>query len=40
MPMTGRWTHGTFPLSMKTMRCSLVGVKFKGYPDVIFSNVK
>lgn len=40
IPMTGRWTHGTFPLSMKTMRCALVGVKFRGYPDVIFSNVK
>lgn len=40
VPMTGRWTHGTFPLSMKTMRCALVGVKFQGYPNVIFSAVK
>jgi hypothetical protein len=40
VPMAGRWTRGTFPLSMKTMRCSLVGVKFQGYPNVIFSALK
>lgn len=40
VPMAGRWTKGAFPLSMKTMRCALVGVKFQGYPNVIFSAVK
>ncbi len=40
VPMTGRWSHGTFPLSMKTMQCALIGVKFRGYPNVIFSAVQ
>jgi hypothetical protein len=40
MPLSGKWTRGVFPLSMKTIACGLVGVKFKGYPNVIFSAVK
>ncbi len=40
LPMNGRWTHGAFPLSMKNMRCAIVGVKFLGYPNVIFATVK
>lgn len=40
MPMTGRWVRGTFPLGIKTMTCALVGVKFNGYPDVVFSALK
>lgn len=40
MPMIGRWTRGTFPLGIKTIACALVGVKFNGYPNVIFSAVK
>ncbi len=40
MPLIGKWAHGTFPVSMKTIACGLVGVKFQGYPNVIFSAVK
>lgn len=40
MPLLGKWNHGTFPMSMKNIRCALVGIKFEGYPDVIFSTVK
>lgn len=40
MPLMGKWQHGTFPTSMKTIACGLVGVKFSGYPNVIFSALK
>lgn len=40
MPLTGKWSHGTFPASLKNIACGLVGVKFQGYPNVIFSTMK
>ncbi len=40
VPMTGKWVHGVFPTSMRTMGCTLVGVKFQGYPNVIYSTIK
>ncbi len=40
IPWTGKWLHGTFPVSIKSMSCGIVGVKFQGYPNVIFSAVK
>lgn len=40
VPMAGRWVRGTFPLGIKVMTCALMGVKFNGYPDVIFSALK
>ena len=40
MGLTGKWAHGRFPMSLKNIACGLVGVKFQGYPNVIFSAVK
>lgn len=37
MKMTGKWTHGTFPDDLRSVQCTLAGVKFAGYPNVIYS---
>lgn len=37
MKLTGKWAHGTFPDDLRSVRCTLAGVKFIGYPDVIYS---
>jgi|GEM_PF-4851873 len=39
MKLMGKWLHGTFPMNLKNISCALVGVKFVGYPNVIFSAV-
>ncbi len=40
MPPVGTWKHSVFPRDLQTLRCGLVGVKFQGYPNVIYSAVK
>ena len=40
MPIAGAWRHSVFPGDLQTLRCGLVGVKFAGYPNVIYSAVR
>ena len=40
MKLTGKWAHGTFPDDLRKVSCSLAGVKFQGYPNVIYSAVE
>lgn len=40
MPPVGTWRRSVFPRDLQTLRCGLVGVKFQGYPNVIYSAVK
>ena len=40
MPPEGTWKKGIFPRDLQTLRCGLVGVKFEGYPNVIYSALK
>lgn len=37
---TGKWQRGVFPTDLRTLQCTLVGVKFEGYPNVIYSTMK
>ncbi len=40
VPPVGTWKRSAFPRDLQTLRCGLVGVKFQGYPNVIYSAVK
>lgn len=40
MKMTGKWSHGTFPDDLRSVSCTLTGVKFTGYPNVIYSALE
>jgi len=40
MPPVGTWHRSVFPRDLQTLRCGLIGVKFQGYPNVIYSAVK
>lgn len=40
MTPVGTWKHSVFPRDLQMLRCGLIGVKFQGYPNVIYSAVK